>query len=689
MTPSSVTFTAFAAARLAFASALFVASVAAPAALAQATGEKFYSQVREAVAKEDFNAVKNLVKASQEDAINAFFRALDSFVQTDIQGGDGIESERAMMVQLGNAYFVVYDDRDFEKYAQYIQGLSNPHKSVWSNAWGTYLKTVEARDKITQSKNAGDLAAVEEHGEAAAAAFQELGDRYGIALTRQAMGFSAHVVGDFDKAEAFYRDAIAYAQAFGSVSVEKNVKQNVSAIDAERANKKAAAEKAAAKNPDKPGAKAGEPGGDDADSSWTKVALSYKADANGDSFKTPSPMNTEEYTLWSRMVLKDKDLKNVDDLFLGLAETFQYYAASTTAIDPRKGSPLRKFQMMNEKGKLFLDLDDDGKPDPEERVKASSKPGFQEFALKLDGGKEVKYGMQIGAPGQETVFNVKVNLSQDPDKVLVYRRSCGMQGDAFGAKVTLVDDNNNGTYEDYGADAIVIGNQADFLSKIVMHGGKLYQFKSDTLGEEIRYRPYEGPTGKIVTQWKGKMTPECLYVRGTADATQNAILRLDPKAPITVPAGEYEFYFGFIREGAGRQAKSCEIRKGKSKAFKVEPDGEVTLTLGAPFEFDYKLTSQGEKMQLRGRDLGVLGKLGEQYVRFHPAILMPEVIVKKDGGGQVAKEKMKPIDGGDTWSEDLAWYPKDLEWDKAGKSAFKLKITGEHPLLGSIKKDEK
>jgi hypothetical protein len=667
-----------------------LALLPSPDAMSQSGGEKFWSQVRDAVSKDDFNAVKNLVKANQADAVSAFFRALDTYVQSTIQGADGIEGERAMMVQLGNAYFVVYDDRDFEKYAQYMQGLSTPFKSVWSNAWGGYLKTIEARDKTAASKDPADLKAVEEHGETAAAAFQELGDRYGIALTRQAMGYAAHVVGEFDKADAHYRDAVAYAQAFGSASIEKVVKDNISAIDVERANKKAAAEKAAAKTAEKSGEKGATPDGADADSTWTKVPLSYKADQGGDAFKTPSPMNTEEYLLWSRMALKDKDLKNIDDIFLGQTETFQNYAAAATGIDPRKSSPLRKFQLMNEKGKLFLDLNDDGTPDSDERVKASSKPDFQEFNLTLEGGKQVKYGMQIGAPGQETLFNVKVTMSQDPDKVLVYRRSCAMQGEALGAKISIVDDNNNGTYEDYGSDGMIIGGQADFLSKIVTHEGKLYEFKfTDPLGHEFRYKPYEGNTGKIVTQWKGKTAPSFLYVRGIADATQNAVLRLDTKAPITVPAGEYEFYFGLLKDGNGRQAKSCEIRKGKSKTFKVEPDGEVTLTLGAPFEFDYKLTSQGEKMQLRGRDLTVLGKLGEQYVRFYPALVTAEVVVKKDSGGQVAKEKLKPIEGGNTWTEDLAWYPKDLEWDKAGKAAFKLKVTGEHPLLGTIKKDDK
>ncbi len=665
----------------------FAALVAAsPVARAQTAGEKFWTQVREAVAKEDFNAVKTLVKANQAEAVAAFFRALDSYVQSVIHGADGIESERAVMVQIGNAYFVVYDDRDFEQYAGYIQSLSSPQKAVWSNAWGDYLKIIELRNAAAESKSPESLPPIEEIGGKATAAFQELGDRYAIALCRQAIGYSAHVVGEFDKAESHYKDALAYAQAIGSASIEKDLKQNMTAIDVERTRKKTEAAKAsgAGKGPDK------ETGGaDEAESSWTKVSLSYKSDKDGDSFSTPNPMGTEEYLLWSRMSLKDKDLKNVDDIFFGLAESFQYYAAAATAIDPRRSSPLRKFQLMNEKGKLFLDLDDDGKPDGDERLRASSKPDFQEFTLKLEGGKELKYAMQVGAPGQEKLFNLTVTLSKDPDKVLVYRRACYMQGDLGGTKLVLVDDNNNGTYDDYGADGLVVGNDATFLSKIVAVDGKLHELKSDVLGEEVRLRPYDGPTGKIVTHFKGKESPQSLYVRGTADKTHNVFVRLDTKNAVKVPAGEYEFYFGLIRDGSGRNAKQCEIRKGKAKSFKVEPDGEATLTLGAPFEFDYKLTAQGDKMQLRGRDITVHGKLGEQYVRFFPAILSPEVIVKKESGGTVAKEKLKPIEGGNAWQEDLAWYPRDLEWDKAGQTSFKLKISDDHPLLGSIKRDDK
>ncbi|MCA8973011.1 MAG: hypothetical protein KDC95_24725, partial [Planctomycetes bacterium] len=90
--------------------------------------------------------------------------------------------------------------------------------------------------------------------------------------------------------------------------------------------------------------------------------------------------------------------------------------------------------------------------------------------------------------------------------------SGALEGKVAGQKVAIIDQNNNGRFDDFGADAIVIGKSdaAAYLSKVVNINNSLFEISFSEDGSELAYKPFEGATGtlNLVADFesKGKLT---------------------------------------------------------------------------------------------------------------------------------------------------------------------------------------
>jgi hypothetical protein len=664
------------------AAAVLVALVAgvasAPASARQKEG--YWESVTEAVKANDAKKLRKLIQDSPQDAEDCLWRAASDFITAELSSGPEAAKENLELLRsLANAVYAARDELDWSKYVEFLSGLDSVKQDEWNRGrdeWGTFY---EVANKALVSKKPEDVDAAFEKADAPTKSFQAVGDNYMLGWVTDMVGNLHYTKGDFAKAEEQFKTAVTFMQNAAAKKGESLVKAHLAEAQRSLNVSKSKADK---------DAKAGEKGkgGEENESGWTQVKLTYKLDDKP--VATPNPLTTEEYVLWSEAVVTKAAPADFADVSATQQETFSGYYQQSTQHSLRKDSPLAKTQLLLEKGKVYFDKNDNGKCEPDEKLSASTKPTPEEFDLPLGEGKTCKYATSLVALGKEKFFNFDTTYGGKDTVVLHFQRACHMEGDFNGKKIQLYDDTNNATYDDYGADSMVIGNGApQFLSRVFTMDGKFYVLKpANSLGNDIRIKEWEGETGSVAFKWKGAVPPKYVYIRGMEGEGLNAFFDLDPKNPTKVPTGNYTFFFGLIKEGQGRRADTIEIRQGKSKTFTVKANETVTLELGAPFEYDFRATPVKDKVTLKGRDLKIYGKSGELYTRLYPDFPIPAIEVKKDKGGLVGTDKMRPLEQAD-YNKDAngAWFPKDFEFDPKGqKGKFLFKLTADFKLLGKI-----
>lgn len=224
-----------------------------------------------------------------------------------------------------------------------------------------------------------------------------------------------------------------------------------------------------------------------------------------------------------------------------------------------------------------LDTDGDGKLDKE----LKDKENFIDYRVDYDNnGPALPYRLRVW---QRAIRKV----GKDEWPTWAFQRACCMQGKTPIETFTLIDDNNNGYYDDYGEDAVVIGSskQAEALSSVIAVKGKLYEFKVDMTGAKISLKEYTGPVGKIDV-FKGfnmpNQKPERVVIAGDNDTYFNVPLQ---SKMFILPAGEYRLWLASIN-------KRIKVRAGPDATFvkveesdpKQDKDKLVVLKWGAPFK---------------------------------------------------------------------------------------------------------
>lgn len=260
---------------------------------------------------------------------------------------------------------------------------------------------------------------------------------------------------------------------------------------------------------------------------------------------------------------------------------------------------------------LAIDSNGDGKVD----VKAKGTSGL--VTLK-------------GVTAEGRAFTYAVRLSNEGG--WKFAAAGAMTGKIKGETIRLIDQNNNGSYNDFGVDAMVvgIGDAASFLSKVVNLGGSLYNLDVSSDGAELSVTPFEGEAGQLNLrsgfESQGKLESAVIV----SDDGQVSFNLADEKKGLTVPAGTYRLTHGRVVAGA----ESATVKSGRMRPITVAKDEQVAPAWGGPLKAEFTYTHQDGKLTIRPQDLFFFGQAGEEYANWVPDGAPPKFVVKDAETGQ-------------------------------------------------------
>ncbi|MFT4550372.1 MAG: hypothetical protein ACI8XO_005041 [Verrucomicrobiales bacterium] len=211
-----------------------------------------------------------------------------------------------------------------------------------------------------------------------------------------------------------------------------------------------------------------------------------------------------------------------------------------------------------------------------------------------------------------------------------YAASGAALGMIDGQKVRIIDQNNNGRYNDYGSDAMLIGQgrYATFLSEVINVRGKLYSVEVSADGMSLSYEPYSGERGTLdlTTQFATKGKLLSAIVR-SADGKNSFDMT---GGPLEIPAGPYELDHGKI--GVGRNVVT--FTKGDLQSITVEPGSTSSLALGGPINIKFDYVLQAGQVIMDPKLVSYVGRAGEVYASWNPFGGSPQFDVRDTSTGE-------------------------------------------------------
>jgi len=205
-----------------------------------------------------------------------------------------------------------------------------------------------------------------------------------------------------------------------------------------------------------------------------------------------------------------------------------------------------------------------------------------------------------------------------------YASSGAMIGTVGGVPVTLIDLNNNGLYNEFGKDALIVGKgkSAGYLSSVISHGGKLFDFEVSENGSEVSVTPFDGESGTVNGRSnfnaKGKLANAVI-----SDSTGKISFNLAASKELLVPVGEYTITAGLITKGSS----SARIRQGKMSPLRVEADKVTKLKWGAKVTAEFTHAVDGKDVKIEPNAVHYYGAAGEEYYDFVPGAKSPKFLV--------------------------------------------------------------
>lgn len=311
------------------------------------------------------------------------------------------------------------------------------------------------------------------------------------------------------------------------------------------------------------------------DASWTEVTLKVEP-AVEPKFRTPKDGTSNGGTLRG----------NWSDVTSGILP-----------LKGPKGGPIRfdpKF------GKVNLDTDGDGS--------FESQPKGDTFAVKAlrEGGATSLYVFRLRREYEKWWF----------------QRACQAVGEIDKAKVTFLDDDNDGAFNTLAKDVVHVQGMtgAAYLGKLLPVKGKLYELEVDPSGTKARYRPWAPPDGaspgKIdaASGFRAKGKPAIVSVARKGEP--EVVFDVNVKGGQTVPPGEYELVEAIV--GPSRD-QVCVVTKGRMQDIVVKPGETATLQWGVPGTIDFAMTKEGSLVTIAPSSVELLGRAGEKYEKFEPS----------------------------------------------------------------------
>jgi len=297
-------------------------------------------------------------------------------------------------------------------------------------------------------------------------------------------------------------------------------------------------------------------------------------------------------------------------------------------------------------------------------VSPSNKPKVSTFWLDEQKSKPYAMWLFLGSD-KEPYMGLEQNLQADAKRALLfYKSAASYKAEVNGEEVTIFDSNGDGrlmvsdpylfglrvptvTVGDLTAvpayDCMQVGKRGSVqpFSAYAKVGDKWFHLRAAKEGAALSARPVIPDflkTGTLQMKWTGprSTTVQCLVVRGEGELAV-AAFNLAGGKPVEVPAGLYAVDFGRIAEAKGGVWTTADVLRGKSELITVKPGENTTITIGAPFRFDFERSSSGADVEVNSHKVKVLGASGEHYAHLNGCVPEIDVLFAKDEKGHGAK----------------------------------------------------
>jgi hypothetical protein len=333
------------------------------------------------------------------------------------------------------------------------------------------------------------------------------------------------------------------------------------------------------------------------------LALGLTAhEAAGIEFSHPAPASTSVDL--SFKPYKDWDILLPNEQFVGVSDGIRLPHAGGETLAVRLEGTV-----------LWVDRDGDG--ECEAKIEPLEKGKTALLVCRIPEGESAKhYAVRLSSDGQWT-----------------YSASGAMVGQIEGTPIQLIDQNNNGRFNDLGEDAMIVGRSksACFLSEVVNVDGKLFTVDVDPEGSSINCTPYTGPTGilDLGSEHQSKARMRSIVVANEDGKVSFEVSRI--KEGLRVPAGNYFVHSGRVMLGKSK----ADLRTGRSELIEVTEGGRMTLAWGGPVKAEFDYQRSGGQVTIGPRDIWYYGRSGEEYSNFMPLGSSPNFEIKDRQTGEV------------------------------------------------------
>lgn len=272
---------------------------------------------------------------------------------------------------------------------------------------------------------------------------------------------------------------------------------------------------------------------------------------------------------------------------------------------------------------LWVDRDGDGECEAKVEPMEPGETGLLVLRGKRADGSDGSYAVRLSSDGSWS-----------------YSASGVMAGELAGEKLRLIDQNNNGRFDDFGEDAMILGRgrAASFLSRVVNVGGALHELEVSADGTRVEARPYEGAVGELdlASQLDCKARMRSVVLKSAEGDLSFELSR--ERGAVKVPAGSYTLHSGQVALGKG----TAKLSTGRMEPIQVAAGERATLDWGGPVRAEFMYSRGGDEVQIGPNDIRYFGAAGELYTSFMPLGTSPTFTVKEKETGEVLIDAQFP-----------------------------------------------
>jgi hypothetical protein len=255
--------------------------------------------------------------------------------------------------------------------------------------------------------------------------------------------------------------------------------------------------------------------------------------------------------------------------------------------------------------KLALNVDTNGDGKTDKVVKGAK--GYLVLKGKDTDGNSLAYAARFVASGTAYKFS----------------SSGYLQARLAGETIRLIDQNNNGRFDEIGVDAMVVGkgDSASFLSEVVNLKGQLFKLSID--GNRVGVTPFDGEVGTLNLRSEFKSYGKLESAVVQSDDGKCSFELSGYSSGLTVPTGGYKIVGGLVTKGP----ETVRVGTGKMSPVDVRLGHETKVAWGGPVMGEFQFDRIGEDVTVQPTALKFYGKAGEEYTDFLPQGASPKFLV--------------------------------------------------------------